>query len=203
MIADDHQLFRDGIASLLSVDEDFEIIGQAANGRELLQLLDKMQPHVVLIDLAMPDIDGLTVMAKARKLYPDIKFIVLTMHEEGQYVTRSVRSGAFGFLLKNTDEKELKHAIHTVFEGKKYFNQQISSLMIDNMALEGNSPKQLSQREMEVLQMVSEGKTTKEIANELCVSTRTVETHRVNMMKKLDVQNTAEMIKKAAHLKII
>ncbi len=203
IIADDHQLFREGIAALLSDDEDLAIVGQAANGHELLQLLESVQPHVVLIDLAMPGMDGFTAMEKSRKRYPKVKFIVLTMHEEGQYVTRAVRHGAFGFLLKNTDEEELKQAIHTVFRGKKYFNHRISALMISNISLEGTLPKPLSRRETEVLQKVAEGKTTKEIASELFVSTRTVETHRINMMKKLEVQNSAELIRKAAQMKII
>ncbi|MEP3389292.1 MAG: response regulator transcription factor, partial [Reichenbachiella sp.] len=113
------------------------------------------------------------------------------------------RNGAFGYLIKNADENELIAAIEAVALGKKYFNSEISELMIGNMALEGESHKKLSDREMEVLELVSEGRTTKEIADQLFVSARTVDTHRVNMMKKLSVQNTAELIKKAAHLKLI
>lgn len=203
MIVDDHQLFRGGIVSLLSKDEDIEVIGEMSSAEELFAVLENRQPHVVLIDISMEHMDGLEAIRKANTTYPDIKFIVLTMHAEGQYVVKAVRNGAYGYLLKNADENELIEAIHTVFEGKKYFNEEISQLMIGNMAIEGEPHKKLSNREMEVLKLVSNGKTTKEIADQLFVSTRTVETHRVNMMKKLNVQNTAELIKKAAHLKLI
>lgn len=204
VVVDDHKLFRNGLIALLVKDEDIEVTGEATSGKELLDLLEKEpHPHIVLLDLSMPDINGLEVLKIAKKKYTDIKFIAISMHDEGQYIVNCVKNGAYGYLLKNADEEELIHAIKTVFEGKKYFNQHISDLMIKNMALEGSQVKPLSERETEVLKLVSEGKTTKEIADMLFVSVRTVETHRVNMMKKLNVQNTAELIKKAASLKIL
>ena len=203
IIVDDHQLFRDGIKSLFTDHEDIEIIGEAGSAQELFDLLEITDPNVVLMDISLPGTNGLEVISKSKKVYPDIRFIVLTMHDDGQYVVKAVRSGAYGYLLKNADEQELTTAIKEVVLGKKYFNEEISQLMVGNMALEGDSHKKLSDREMEILQLVSEGKTTKEIAAILFVSTRTVETHRVNIMKKLDVQNTAELIKKAVKLKLI
>lgn len=203
IVADDHQLFREGIISLLSKNDDLEIVGEAEKASALFQLLERTHAHVVLIDISMPETNGLEVIRQARELYPDLKFIVLTMHAEGQYVVKAVRNGAFGYLIKNADEKELLAAIMKVAMGRKHFNAEISQLMIGNMAIEGETHKKLSGREIEVLNLVSQGKTTKEIADQLFVSARTVETHRVNMMKKLNVQNTAELIKKAAHLKII
>lgn len=203
IVADDHQLFREGIIALLSKNESLDIIGEAASASELFELMDKAVPHVVLMDISMPETNGLDAIKAARDKYPSCRFIVLTMHAEGQYVVKAVRNGAFGYLIKNADENELIAAIEAVALGKKYFNSEISQLMIGNMALEGESHKKLSDREMEVLELVSEGRTTKEIADQLFVSARTVDTHRVNMMKKLSVQNTAELIKKAAHLKLI
>lgn len=203
MVVDDHQLFRDGLLALLSKDEDIHIIGTASSSEELLEALNTKHPHVVLMDISMKEMDGLEAIRLAKHTHPEVKFVVLTMHAEGQYVVKAVRNGAYGYLLKNADEDELLEAIHTVFSGKKYFNDEISQLMIGNMALEGEPHKKLSNRETEVLKLVSEGKTTKEIADQLFVSTRTVETHRVNMMKKLKVQNTAELIKKAAQLKLL
>ena len=203
IVADDHQLFREGIISLLSKNDDIEIIGEASDSDSLLEILQQQSPHIVLIDISMPETNGLEVIARCKELYPEVRFIVLTMHAEGQYVVKAVRNGAFGYLIKNADENELITAIRNVAHGQKYFNSEISQLMISNMAIEGDSPKKLSDRELEILQLVSEGKTTKEIADQLFVSARTVETHRVNIMKKLAVQNTAEMIKKAAYLKII
>lgn len=203
IVVDDHQLFREGIISLLAKNEDLEVVGEASSAEELFDLLAKTDPNIVLIDITMPGMNGLEAIEGAREKYPDVRFIVLTMHAEGQYVVKAVRNGAFGYLIKNADENELIEAIKNVAIGKKHFNDEISQLMIGNMAIEGESHKKLSDREMEVLTLVSEGKTTKEVAEQLFVSARTVETHRVNMMKKLKVQNTAELIKKAAHLKLI
>ena len=203
IILDDHKLFREGIASILSNYEEIDVIGEASSGFELYEMLRNTHPNVLLIDISLPQDNGLNIIKEVRENYPAIKSIVLTMHEEGQYVVKAVRNGAYGYLLKNTDEGELLQAIKQVFFGKKYFNREISELMIGNMALEGESNKKLSNRETEVLQLVSEGKTTKEIANELYVSTRTVETHRMNLLKKLKVQNTAELIRKATALRLI
>lgn len=203
LLVDDHQLFREGISSLFAQDELIEIVGLADSVDAMFVCFEKQVPEVVLIDISMPGIDGLTAIKDARKLYPDTKFIVLTMHADGQYVVKAVRSGAFGYLLKNADKAELSEAIRTVVKNKKYFNSEISQLMVGNMSLEGDNPQKLSERETQVLQLVSNGKTTKEIADALFVSSRTVETHRVNMMKKLDVQNTAELIKKAVKLNLI
>lgn len=202
-ILDDHKLFREGISSILSNYDDIEVVGEASSGENLYLLLGEVQPNILLIDISLAGENGLDLIKDLREKYPKIKAIVLTMHEEGQYVVKAVRSGAYGYLLKNTDESELHQAIKNVFFGKKYFNKEISELMIGNMALEGESEKKLSNRESEVLILVSQGKTTKEIANELCVSTRTVETHRMNLLKKLKVQNTAELIRKATSLRLI
>lgn len=204
IVADDHQLFREGMMALLSKNNFLDIVGEASSVVELFGLMDNIEPHVVLMDISMPGTNGLEAIKTARDQYPNVKFIVLTMHAEGQYVVKAVRNGAYGYLIKNADENELITAIEAVALGKKYFNSQISQLMIGNIALQGEElHKKLSDREMEVLELVSEGRTTKEIANQLFVSARTVDTHRVNMMKKLNVQNTAELIKKAAHLKLI
>lgn len=204
IIADDHQLFRNGIVSILQKDNDFEVVAEAADGKELLNLLQNTEVDVVLVDLSMPGMSGQDVISNAKNLYPATRFIVLTMHDEGQYVVKSVRNGAHGYLLKNVDENELKTAIKEAYAGRKYFNRHITELMINNMGVvENQEENELTPRELEVLKMVSEGKITKEIANQLSVSTRTIETHRVNMMKKLGVQNTAELITKAAKLNLI
>ncbi len=203
IVADDHQLFREGLISLLSKSEDIQVVAEASDLKELDEHLEKEKAHIVLVDISLPDGSGLDVIATYREKYPDVKFIVLTMHAEGQYVVKAVKNGAYGYLIKNANEKELITAIRQVANGQKYFNSEISALMITDMAVEGESHKKLSEREQEVLQLVSEGKTTKEIAEQLFVSFRTVETHRVNMMKKLNAQNTAELIKKAAHLRLI
>lgn len=203
-LADDHKLFRDGLKSIINSSELYEIAFDVDNGDDVFTHL-KIHTDVktVLVDISMPGLSGIEVVQQAKEQFPDVKFIILTMHDDGQYVVQSVRSGAHGYLLKNVDEEELLLAIRTVVSGKKYFNSEISELMYTNMANVEEPTKQLSTRETEVLQLVANGETTKIIADKLCISTRTVETHRVNMMKKLNVQNTAELIKKASSLNLL
>jgi two-component system response regulator NreC len=200
-IVDDHQLFRDGLHSLLSKHEDFEIIINANSGTEFLKALEEgTLPEVLLLDLTMPEMSGFEVLLKIKKKYTSIRTIAISMHDDGNYVLQCIRNGAYGYLLKNADEDELIKAICTVYDGKKYFNQESSQQMIHTISVEGHQPKKLSKKETEILQLIAGGQTTKDIANNLFISTRTVETHRANMMKKLDVKNTAELIKKATEL---
>jgi DNA-binding NarL/FixJ family response regulator len=204
IIADDHQLFRDGLKALISGQPDFLILGSVGNGQELVEALERGPlPDVVLLDLSMPVIDGFEVLRQVKGKFRSVRFIVISMHDDGIYISKCVRSGAHGYLLKNTDNEELFTALRKVYEGEKYFNDEIKELMIQNLALEGDNYRPLSDRESQVLVYVSQGKTTKEIASILFVSVRTVETHRVNMMKKLEVQNTAELISKATQLRLI
>ncbi|EPR66015.1 response regulator [Cyclobacterium qasimii] len=203
-IVDDHQLFRDGIHSLLSKQDNFEVVISSENGKDFFKKLKKgILPELLLLDLTMPEMNGFEVLLKLKKKYPRIKAIAISMHDDGNYIMQSIRGGAYGYLLKNADEEELLLAIDTVLKGNKYFNQEISQRMINIMSLEGVSPKKLSPKEMEILKLIADGQTTKEIAQKLFISTRTVETHRNNMMKKLEVKNTPELINKAAQLSLL
>ncbi len=203
-IVDDHQLFRNGIAALLDANGDFEVVLSEGSGVTFLdQLAAGNIPEIVLLDLTMPEMSGFEVLKKLTSSYAQVKAIALSMHDDGNYIMKCVREGAQGYLLKNTDEEELISAIKSVSRGQKYFNKTVSEQMIGIMALEGSDPKKLSPKEQEVIKLIAEGLTTKEIAAALFVSTRTIETHRVNMMKKLSVKNSAELIKKAAQLQII
>ncbi len=202
IIADDHQLFRDGIRSLLQKQDFINVVAEASNGKELLDTLKNHDADIVLVDISMPEMSGLEVISQIRNDYPSLRFIVLTMHKDGQYVMQSAKAGAHGYLLKNVDEEELVKAVSLVFEGERYYNSEIKELLVTNIT-SGEQNKALSPREQEVLKLVASGDTTKMIADKLCVSTRTIETHRVNMMKKLKAQNTAELIKRAFELKLI
>lgn len=205
-LADDHKLFRDGLKALLNTDKQIEVVGEAKNGHELINIIEKYMPDVVLVDISMPELNGLDAIIKLKAEYPDLKFIVLTMHEDSEYIMKSIKHGAHGYLLKNVDEEELKNAVKTVVNGGKYFNSKISGIMIENLAHEDEyktTPQSITQREKEVVELVAEGLSTKLIADQLHISSRTVETHRVNVMKKLKASNTAELIKKAYELKII
>lgn len=198
-ITDDHQLFRSGVAMLLKGSNEFEVVIQTSSGEELIQALSHFEVDVALIDINMKQMNGLDTISEIKKVYPSTKSIVLTMHNDGPYVVKAIKNGAWGYLLKDCGEEELKNAIRDVANGKKYLNPAVSEILLDSMTSE-NEVDTLSKRELEILKLVSEGKTAKQIAQELFISARTVETHRRNMLKKLGVQNSLELINKASSL---
>lgn len=205
-IIDDHRLVRDGIKSLLEKNNEIEVVLEAQSGQEFLTLSEHTEPDVILIDLTMPQgMSGIETMEKSRESKPWLKFIVLTMHEEAAYILESVKKGAMGYLLKNVEADEMMKAIKTVAQGGKYFNAAISGIMIDSLSNPVIKPEVpvLSEREAEVLKAVAKGLSTKLIADQLNIGTRTVETHRANLMEKLQAVNTAELIRKAFELKMI
>nr|WP_319399839.1 response regulator transcription factor [uncultured Carboxylicivirga sp.] len=201
-ITDDHDLFRSGIAMLLEKTKTIEVVHQTASVQELMAQLKQSPVDVALLDISMGATSGLEALLLLKKSHPSVRSIVLTMHNEGQYVVQAIRNGAFGYLLKDCGPDELAEAITQVFNGKKYFNKDVSHLMIEAVNIESNTQK-ISKREKEVLQLVAQGLTTNEIAAQLFVSKRTIETHRSNILKKLDVQNTAELITKATQLGLL
>ncbi len=204
IIADDHELFRSGLAELLKKHNDIKIVRSVADGLELMELLNSgFEADIVLLDITMPNMDGLEVLKELKNLNANIKPIVISMHNVGNYIAKCAKMGAYGYLLKNTDESELIFSIRTVYKGKKYFSPEISEKMINYMSSQSISENVLSNKENEILGLISKGFTTKEIAARLFVSTRTIETHRTNILKKLEVKNTAELIKKATEIMLI
>lgn len=204
IIADDHELFRNGLAELLRKHDDIKVVQSVADGLELMKLVDsQFEADIVLLDITMPNMDGFEVLKELKTLSADLKPIVISMHNDGNYIAKCAKMGAYGYLLKNTDESELILAIRTVNKGKKYFSAEISEKMINFMSTQSISEDILSNKETEVLGLISKGLTTKEIATQLFVSSRTIETHRANILKKLEVKNTAELIKKASKMNLI
>lgn len=204
IIADDHELFRIGLAELLKKHEDIKIVKSVANGFELIEVMkSKLEADIVLLDLTMPNMDGFEVLKELKNLNSTIRPIVISMHSVGNYIVKCAKMGAYGYLLKNTDESELVFAIRSVYKGKKHFGTDISEKMIDFMSTQSVSENILSNKEIKVLELISKGLTTKEIASQLFLSTRTIETHRTNILKKFEVKNTAELIKKASEINLI
>jgi two-component system, NarL family, response regulator NreC len=205
VIADDHRLFREGVKLLLSQTEDMEIIGEVTDGAELVALLTHTFADVVLADITMPKLSGIDAIAEIRKHNRSVKFILLSMHEEGEYILKAVQMGASGYLFKNTDTEELEKAIRAVATGGRYFNSTVSAAMMDNLSKTApeEESEPLTKREIEVLEQVAQGHSTKLIADHLCISPRTVDTHRTNLMKKIGAVNTAELIRKALEKKLI
>lgn len=202
IVVDDHEMFRSGMESLLKKNIDFEVYQGVGTRSELDKVLSAEQIDIVLLDISLAGESGLDLLDEITHKYPAVKFIMITMHEEIQYVKESLRKGAMGYLLKESGEKELFEAIYDVSQGKKYFKNKISDLLINDIS----SPAQdqiLTDRELTIVRMVANGKITKEIADELSISARTVETHRSKIMKKLNVSNASEMIRFAYDKKLI
>lgn len=204
VITDDHDLFRFGLSELLKKHSDINVVKTVSNGKQLLELLKTNQTiDVVLLDITMPDMDGFEVLDQIGQLNSKIKPIIISMHNEGNYIAKCAKKGAYGYLIKNADEDELLLSIRSVAKGKKYFGPQISEKMVNFMSENKVSSQLLSNKENEVLQLIAKGFTTKEIASKLFVSARTIETHRANILKKFEVKNTAALIKKAIEKKIL
>jgi DNA-binding NarL/FixJ family response regulator len=204
LLADDHPLIREGFKALLGQSDRFEVVGEAENGEALIQLANTLTPDIILTDITMPIANGLSAIQKISKEHPSMKFIILTMHEEREYIMNAIKIGAQGYLLKNIERTDLEKAIVTVYEGGKYFSPMVSNILAESVVrAEQNEIAEISPREKEVLILVSKGYSTKQIADQLDISIRTVESHRVNMIKKLKASNTAELVKKAMELKIL
>jgi DNA-binding NarL/FixJ family response regulator len=196
LLADDHMIVRTGIRHVLESEPGFEVVGEAANGAEALSLAAKLHPDVVVLDISMPDVSGLELAARLSDT-GGTRVLILSMHNNPEYVLESVRAGAHGYLLKDTAATELRTAIRAVCQGESYFSPPVASRL--SAAVRGERDQrpagleQLTAREREVLLGIAQGRTNKEIATELHISHRTVETHRESLMKKLQIRTVAEL----------
>jgi len=198
LIADDHQLFREGISNLLFTSDTIEVIAQAENGLEALEKVKHFKPDVVLLDIAMPEMNGIEACKRLKKGFPDVKIITVSMHSDKQYVKGVLEAGADGYLLKNCTLRQLTDAIHSVHDGKKYLSQDITDLVISGYLTPSSSDDEydkLSEREKEIFLLFAEGKSTKEIGDKLFISVKTVGTHKQNILEKLDLKTNADMVK--------
>ncbi len=202
LIADDHEVFRDGIISILENVDDISIVAEAKDGRETMEKLKEVKPDVILMDIAMGGANGIETTQLVKQAYPDIKVLVLSMHSESGYVVKMLEAGASGYLLKDAGQEEMIRAIRTVYEGNTYYSQQVSSIIVAQLTNSGKAQKEragvpLTQREVEVLKLITEEYSNPEIAEKLFISVRTVDTHRRNLLEKLRVKNTAGLVKYA------
>ncbi|WP_044170721.1 response regulator transcription factor [Flectobacillus major] len=201
-IADDHALFRRGMVSLLNMNDDFTVVLEAANGQDLINAISTTKPEVILMDLQMPILDGIRATEQIKRIYPEIKIIVISMHDEDQFVTRLMELGANGYLLKDADPDEVERAIRTIVTEDYYYGPFLVKVMhnrITNKPIKKEVPKlfvpiDLSERELEVLKFICEGMTTTQIAEVLFLSARTVEGHRNRIMEKTGTKNVAGMV---------
>ena len=206
LLVDDHKMIRDGIKSILNNDKNISVVAEFGNGVDAIKYLERNDNiDVVILDINMPELNGISTTEIITKMFKSIKIVALTMHDEEAYITKMLKAGALGYVLKDSGGEKLIQAVKTVYQGEKYYSNEVSVTLIDGM-LNGNKEKEtstLSTREIDVLKNIVEGLTNKEIADLLNISKRTVETHRRNIMYKLELKNTAEMVQKSIRNGII
>ena len=212
VLTDDHVFVRDGIKSLLENEANIVVVGEATDGLEALKVIEEEKPDLLILDIRMPNLTGIEVVEKLRAQGNLVKIIMLSMHESEEYVLKSIRAGADGYLLKGSSKEEFLKAVHTVSNGGKYFSGDISSILIgqlSNPAVAVESKQSLDEemmitkREKEILKLLLSGKGNKEIAEALDISKRTAEVHRFNLMKKLKVKNLMELSNKANEFSLL
>ena len=202
VLADDHAIVRHGISRAIQQHEDIEVVGQTSDGLSTIDMVRELQPDVVLMDIAMPDINGIEATRQIVRDHPDVKIIALSMHSAKKFITEMLKAGASGYLLKDCEFEELVNAVREVISGKTYISPAIADVVVENFIRsseeQGSSAfSSLSNREREVLQLMAEGNTTKQIGLLLHISPKTVEAHRLRVMNKLDIDNVAQLTKYA------
>jgi DNA-binding NarL/FixJ family response regulator len=202
LIADDHKIFRDGIISILEKEKDLEVVGEASNGREILEKIKNTSVDVLVLDIDMGKPDGIEITGTVRKDYPDTRILVLTMMGLRDFIIQALEAGATGYLLKNAGKDEVLTAIRSVAKGDSYFSREVSSILIEHLSKPRTSRHKiagipLSARELEVLRLIAQEYSNPEIAKKLYISIRTVDTHRRNLLAKLGAKNTAGLVKYA------
>jgi two-component system response regulator NreC len=209
LIVDDHTLVRDGIRALLALVADIRVVGEAANGKQALEMVKRLAPDIVLMDLAMPIMSGLEATRRIRKRFPGTKVLALTQYEDREYIVPTIEAGARGFISKTAAFSELASAIQAVYHGGSFLSPMAAAAVVEEcqqkVTLEGekDSYQHLTDRERELLKLVAEGYTAREIADMLVISLRTVETHKTNLMRKLNIRNKADLIRFAIRKGII
>jgi DNA-binding NarL/FixJ family response regulator len=199
VIAEDHKILREGLRALLSGGDTIQIVAEAQDGIEAIRCVEKHKPDLLLLDLSMPRMGGISVIKDIKSRFPEIKILALTIHESEDYILESFRAGANGYCLKDSSHKELVNAIENVLDGKTYLSPGVSEKVLEGYLEDRKTLKvqsswdMITQREKEVLKLVGEGYKNKEIADYLCVSVKTVEKHRSNIMKKLDIHTASAL----------
>jgi two-component system, NarL family, nitrate/nitrite response regulator NarL len=206
LIADDHQMFVDGLKSLLEESTEINVVGEARNGKEVLEICNEKEVDIVIMDINMPVMDGIQTTKELLKKKPSIKILGLSMFNDRDYIADMLKAGALGYILKNTGKENLLNAIRTLQSGASYLGEEVSKTLLNSFIKNGQVAQlieKLSDREKEVLEYIATGLTTQEIAEKLFISKNTVETHRKNLLYKLKARNTAELVNNAYKQRLI
>jgi two-component system response regulator NreC len=206
VIADDHSVVRDGIRSVIRSSPDYIIVGEARDGEQAVNFVRDKKPDIVLMDISMPKLNGIEATTRIKETNPDVKVVILTVHEDEEYVFQILRAGASSYVLKSAGKKEILAALKSVTEGESFFSPPVSKIIVEGFvkrphgrepATAGKAETLLTKRETEVLQFIAQGYTNRKIAETLYLSMRTVNTHRTNLMQKLDIHDTARLVRYA------
>jgi DNA-binding NarL/FixJ family response regulator len=207
VICDDHTLFVEGVKAMLRNESSLEIVGEARDGRQAVEMVQQHKPDVILMDVSMPDMNGFDATRRVHEFNAGVKVLMLTMHDEEELVARCLEAGAAGYIMKDAPASQLLYAIETVQKGERYLSPNVLKKVVDGYVKNTNRPQtsydRLTMREREVLKLLAEGLTVKEIAVRLDLSVKTVEVHKHNLMKKIDVHDRSELIKYAIQKKLI
>jgi DNA-binding NarL/FixJ family response regulator len=209
LIADDHSMVRDGVKNLINQNKDLVVIGEASSGTQTLELFESLNPDLLIMDISMPDMNGMEVSKNILARNPNANIVILSMYDDEDYISRCLEYGVKGYVIKNESGSELDYAIRSVLSGKNYFSRQAQDVIFKKYSQNVTRKKQredqikLTKREVEIIKLIAEGLTSQEMANKLFISPRTVETHRANLMKKIGVKNAIELVKKAEQLDLL
>ena len=206
LIVDDHRIVRSGIKLLFQGNEDVEFVGEFDNGTDALEIMSELQPNVVITDISMPKMNGFELTKKIKELHPSINVLVLSMHDDDDYILDALESGAMGYLLKDSDDEDIINAVNSIAAGKMYYNNSVSDVFAKKLLRQKTGDvevKKLTDRELEVMELIVKGFNNKEIANLLFVSKRTIDNHRTNFMKKIGSKNTADIVRTAISMGLV
>jgi two-component system response regulator NreC len=199
LLVEDHTVVRQGLRRILELDPSVDIVGEVGDGRAALEAVQRLRPRVAIVDISLPELNGVEVTRQLAKATPDTKVLILSMHADDAYIRQSLRAGAKGYLLKDADDQDLLKAVAALDAGGSFFSPAVSKVVLDGFLQERGGTHDelglLSDREREVLQLIAEGKSNKEVAHALSVAVSTVESHRKHIMEKLDLHNTAEIVR--------
>ncbi|MBI2428636.1 MAG: response regulator transcription factor [Ignavibacteriales bacterium] len=206
LLADDHSIVRSGLRSLFKTTREFVVVGEASNGEEAVQLAERLRPDIAIVDISMPKMNGIEATRHIKQKNGAVKVLILTIHDNEEYVYELIRAGADGYVLKDAEKQEIFTAVRKVADSEPFFSPGVSKLIIEKIARDSKNHHQatdsvprLTKREEEILRLIAHGMTSRKIAEKLCLSTSTVNTHRANLMQKLDIHDTASLVRFAIH----
>ncbi len=211
LFADDHGVVRDGLRALFKSDPGISIVGEARDGEQAVHMTARLRPHIAILDISMPKMNGIEATRIIKRDFPQTKILILTIHEKEEFIYEMIQAGASGYVLKNAEKKEIFAAVRALAAGDTYFSPRVSKLLIESVIKrtieqqpsKPNGSRQLTSRELEVLRHIAEGRTSREIADALHISFRTVNSHRMNLMQKLDIHDTAGLVRYAIHANLV